>query len=151
VNQPDPYHPPAATGSAPASEAGILPPSASHALRLRNFICDSLVVVPLAIGIGIAASKIPGIAATYAEWATIINWGIYFTYYFLFEALFGRTPGKFLTGTKVVNVNGARLTLSQLVVRSLSRLIPFEGFSFLGAEPEGWHDTLSRSFVVKAR
>jgi uncharacterized RDD family membrane protein YckC len=147
----NPYKAPECTSSSPALKPEDSPPSASHALRLRNFICDSLVVVPLMIGMGIAASKIPAIAVTYSEWSTIINWGTYFSYYFLSETLFGKTLGKLLTGTKVVNSEGSRLTLSQLAVRNLIRLIPFEAFSFLGAEPEGWHDTLSRSYVVKAR
>jgi len=33
--------------------------------------------------------------------------------------------------------------------RTLCRYIPFEPFSFLGNKPIGWHDSLSKTLVVK--
>ena len=32
--------------------------------------------------------------------------------------------------------------------RTISRLIPFEFFTFLGANSRGWHDTISGTYVV---
>ena len=33
--------------------------------------------------------------------------------------------------------------------RTVSRLIPFEFFTFLGANSRGWHDVISNTYVVK--
>jgi uncharacterized RDD family membrane protein YckC len=73
------------------------------------------------------------------------------TYYVLLEALCGKTLAKFVTGTKVVSADGTRPTFLQIVGRTLSRLIPFEAFSFLESCPVGWHDRFSRTRVVKDR
>ena len=69
-------------------------------------------------------------------------------FYVFFETLWQRTPGKFLTGTKVVNKNGDAPAFGNILGRSLARYIPFEPFSFFGNNPTGWHDTLSGTFVV---
>ncbi len=70
-------------------------------------------------------------------------------YYTLFEMITGRTLGKLITGTKVVDLEGKTPDASRILVRSLCRYIPFDAFSFLGDGP-GWHDTLSKTRVVKA-
>jgi hypothetical protein len=68
-------------------------------------------------------------------------------YYPIFETLFGATPGKFLTGSKVVNENGEKITFNQSLTRTFSRMVPFEPFSFLGKN-KGWHDAWSKTKVV---
>jgi uncharacterized RDD family membrane protein YckC len=73
-----------------------------------------------------------------------------FIYYPVFEGIFGRTPGKWITNTKVVNNDGTKPEMSAILIRTLCRFIPLEPFSFLGSEPVGWHDTLSKTRVVKA-
>ena len=72
-------------------------------------------------------------------------------YYLFFEGLFGRTVGKFVTGTRVVNELGLRPSFKQILGRTFARLIPFEAFSFLGSDSRGWHDSLSKTFVVRVR
>lgn len=75
-------------------------------------------------------------------------------YHFIFEALFQRTFGKMLTGTKVVNMQGEKPSLLSLLGRTLARYIPFEPLSFLfyGAYPtKGWHDRLSHTLVVPSK
>ncbi len=71
-------------------------------------------------------------------------------YYSLAEGYSGRTLGKLITGTKVVTESGEEATMSDCILRSLSRLVPFEAFSFLGSEPRGWHDRWTKTRVVKA-
>jgi lipoprotein-releasing system ATP-binding protein len=75
-------------------------------------------------------------------------------YYFLFETFTGRTPGKFITGTKVFSGEGPfRPAVKQVALRTLARFIPFgplEAFSFLASDPKGWHDTLPDTFVSGA-
>jgi len=72
---------------------------------------------------------------------------IYFLYYLIFESLFGRTPAKFLTGTKVIDENENRPNFKTILIRNLSRLIPFDSFSFLMSDT-GWHDSISKTSVI---
>ena len=68
-------------------------------------------------------------------------------YYFGMEILFQRTMGKFLTKTKVVNQDGEKPTPSQITLRTLCRLIPFDQFSFLFVR-KGFHDFFSSTMVI---
>lgn len=53
-------------------------------------------------------------------------------YFFGFETLTkGRSIGKFITGTKVVTLEGEIPTANVFLKRSFCRIIPFEAFSFL--------------------
>jgi len=70
-------------------------------------------------------------------------------YYGLCELIFGRTLGKLVTRTWVVDEAGGRPTFWQILGRSAARSIPFEPFSFFGREPIGWHDRLSETRVVR--
>jgi uncharacterized RDD family membrane protein YckC len=60
----------------------------------------------------------------------------------------GRTVGKYITKTKVVMKDGSKPKASDIILRSLCRLIPFDAFSFLGSEGRGWHDSVSNTYVV---
>ncbi|MCK6544835.1 RDD family protein [Myxococcota bacterium] len=71
-------------------------------------------------------------------------------YYFPLEALTGRTLGKLLTGTRVVDEHGQRPTMGAVFIRSLCRYVPFEPFSFLN-DDRGWHDEWSHTRVVRLR
>ncbi len=72
---------------------------------------------------------------------------LYISYYTLFEFFLGKTPGKFMTRTRVVGLQGERPDFRTVLWRSLCRLIPFEGFVYL-YEKNIWHDTLSKTQVV---
>lgn len=71
----------------------------------------------------------------------------YFSYNFIFEFVFGRTIGKLLTGTKVIDYNGGKPNFKTLLIRNLCRLIPFDAVSFLVAN-RGWHDSISKTYVI---
>lgn len=74
----------------------------------------------------------------------------YLIYYTICEKAFkGYTLGKLITGTRAIRQDGAELTFRDAFLRSLSRLVPFEVFSGFGPSP--WHDTWTRTTVVKAR
>jgi uncharacterized RDD family membrane protein YckC len=96
------------------------------------FIFDRLHVIP---------SDMPFI------YIVMYMFSFYFLYYFLFELAFGRTPGKFLTGTKVVDFNDRKPDFKTLFIRNLCRFIPFNGISFLVGN-EGWHDSISKTNVI---
>lgn len=70
------------------------------------------------------------------------------SYYFILEVLTGRTIGKFMTGTIVVDISGNKPSTFDILKRSLLRLIPFEYLSFLGHRARGWHDQYSDTYVV---
>lgn len=82
-------------------------------------------------------------------WAYAYAIVIYVLYYTGMESGMGRTIGKLVTGTQVVDIHGKKPTTGCAFRRSLARLVPFEGFSFLGSEPRGWHDRWTDTFVVE--
>jgi uncharacterized RDD family membrane protein YckC len=83
------------------------------------------------------------------EWAVDIVSLILF--YMMFESIWGRTPGKWVMRTRVVQLDGTDPTPWQILRRTLARWIPFEPFSFLGAKPFGWHDSMSDTRVVSLK
>lgn len=74
-------------------------------------------------------------------------------YYVPQEAIMGKTFGKMLSATIVVNRDGTKLTLWKSLIRTLCRLIPFEPFSYLGGNgtPMGWHDQISKTCVISTK
>jgi uncharacterized RDD family membrane protein YckC len=73
----------------------------------------------------------------------------YLLYYTLCEKLFkGQTLGKLIIKTRAIRADGEDLTFKDALLRSLCRLIPFEQFSGFG---DPWHDTLTKTMVVKTK
>lgn len=122
-------------------------------LRLGTLIIDyicfyvsaalfGLLVVMLFGSAGIAAmQKIPDI---------VLGLLMLLAFYCFFEGIWGRTPGKLVFGTAVVNLQGEKPSFPQIVGRTLCRFIPFEAFSFLG-DGIGWHDSIPKTQVVRVR
>ena len=124
--------------------------------RFFNWLIDALAYYFLAMVIGVAAVLVGGDSAM--AWLESLGfWGeqalglvIMLAYYIPQEAAFGFTVGKLITGTRVVNENGEKPNLIQVILRTLSRVIPCEPFSVLLTEaPRGWHDSLSGTYVVR--
>ncbi|AUP79031.1 RDD family protein [Flavivirga eckloniae] len=78
----------------------------------------------------------------------IFTYSIMLGYYFFMEGFTNRTLGKYVTKTLVVTANGNKPTYLDILKRSFCRLIPFDALSFLGAKGKGWHDSLSKTYVV---
>lgn len=83
---------------------------------------------------------------------------VVFGYYVVFETLFGRTLGKFITGLIVVNEQGSVPNLWQVVVRTATRLVEVNPV-LLGGIPAGiiadqsrcrqrWGDMLAHTYVI---
>jgi len=73
---------------------------------------------------------------------------LYFIYIFSFEYFTkGRSIGKYITKTKVVSIDGTTPTQKDFFIRNISRLVPFDGLSFL-KEDGGWHNLWSDTRVV---
>lgn len=82
-----------------------------------------------------------GMTGTYLSFAML--------YYIIFESLCGRTLGKIITGSVIIDEYGLKPGFGSILKRTLCRLIPFDGLSFLGASGRMWHDSLSRTYVVE--
>jgi uncharacterized RDD family membrane protein YckC len=73
---------------------------------------------------------------------------VYVAYCGVLEYGSGKTIGKILMKTRVVREDGSKPDFITIVKRSLSRIIPFDAFSFLSNNPRGWHDSISDTIVV---
>jgi len=60
----------------------------------------------------------------------------------------GKTIAKFVTKTRAVTLEDQRMDFNTTFRRSLSRIVPFEAFSFLGDMPIGWHDRWTNTKVI---
>jgi uncharacterized RDD family membrane protein YckC len=74
---------------------------------------------------------------------------VMFFYYAFMEMYFSRTIAKYFTKTLVVMGNGTKPNGYTILTRTACRLIPFEFLSFFSTNSRGWHDMLSRTYVVK--
>jgi uncharacterized RDD family membrane protein YckC len=129
---------------------------ASKGSRFLNYILDIIFIFIFTF----VFAFILAILSNLLEWDGLSYWQTNMNYlesqlvfmvimvlYYLFtEGLFGRSLGKFITGTVVVDGNGEKPSFGAIFKRSLCRLIPFEAFSFLGGR--GWHDSFSDTYVV---
>ena len=131
---------------------------AGHGRRLGNYILDVFVFYVIMILVGVVYGLLivfVGINGSPEDFENInpflnllISVSIQLSYYTLMEYKLGKTIGKFITGTIVVNQFGEQVTFKTALLRSLSRMVPFEAFSLLGTPPRGWHDSWTDTFVV---
>lgn len=132
---------------------------ASKGERFLNCIIDLVIQYSIALGIGQTIFIIADVTKGYGLADRVKNMSsfeyflfgliILFFYYILTETYFSRSFAKYFTKTLVVMRDGSKPTNRVILKRTLCRLIPFEAFSFLGANPRGWHDTFSHTYVVK--
>lgn len=128
-------------------------PVASTAQRFSNMLLDTVFFLVFALLTGVVSVIIGA-----GDWLLGVNdnlLGIMLLglYYVPQEAFFGRTLGKIITRTKVVGLNGEKVTFMKVLGRTLCRLIPFEAFTFLGGngQPHGIHDKLPKTKVVSLK
>jgi len=123
---------------------------ATKGQRFANLLVDSFAYYLLLLIVAVIATLAdPEIGETLADYSFLFSMASMLTYYVFFEALFGCTPAKLLTGTRVVTETGARPSVLQILGRSFARMVPFEPFSCLGNPPIGWHDQWSRTRVIR--
>jgi uncharacterized RDD family membrane protein YckC len=151
----NPFAPPKATVTdvvAPPTNAEI----ATRTRRFINLLIDTIGQFVVAMVLMIIAYLVypplmesnfiesEGVLSNYLFGAIIMT-----VYYLPCEALFGRTLGKLVTGTRVVNVEGQPPTFKQILGRTCARLIPLEAFTFLRSSSPGAHDSMSGTRVVR--
>src|SRR5687768_15545256 len=122
---------------------------ASKGLRFANYLIDVILFRILSYGIGYALgmflinTSIMDNQIVFTLFAILFELVLFVFYFALQEFLMkGRTIGKFITGTKVVLIDGNEPDFNTYLIRSVSRLVPFEQFSFFGEI--GWHDAWSK-------
>jgi len=107
--------------------------------RIINFIIDIIV-----IGI------ISRIMETILDFNSlnIVFYTVYVIYYFIFEAYNGRTIGKLITGTIVVDMDNLKPSVGRIALRTILRLNPFDGISYLFGQEQGGHDLISKTRLI---
>lgn len=119
----------------------------SKGIRFLHSIIDTILIYAIIVLNGIMLVLLNIIPSEDSFIWNILGYIIFFIYYFLFEAAIGKTPAKYITKTIVVTYDNERPMAKAILWRTLSRLIPFDGLSFLGVS--GWHDSISKTKVVK--
>jgi uncharacterized RDD family membrane protein YckC len=129
--------------------------TADKGVRFLTFIIDVafFYLLIFVTGLVLALSLGPGILNTmdtiHPITDRLITALLLVCYYIFFEAIWGRTIGKFIVGTKVVDKDGNKPDFGTIIQRSFCRIIPFDAFSFLGRR--GWHDSIPDTWVVSNR
>lgn len=122
-------------------------------LRLANYTLD-IIVIQIIIGIIIFITSMLQILDLIITDNIFINYliGTIFgsAYYVIIETnTQGKSVGKYITNTKVVTLDDQVPDFNTLATRSLCRYIPFNPLSFIGEDSIGWHDSISKTKVVK--
>jgi len=122
----------------------------SSGIRFLNFIIDFftwlilMIIISFIVGFFIEPTGL----GVFQSFYYLLILGSFFGYYAIMEIKFQKTVGKFLTKTKVVNINGEKPETGEIITRTFCRLIPFDRLSFLFVK-NGFHDSLSKTKVVK--
>ena len=83
--------------------------------------------------------------------ATIIGASVASLYFTLSEWMLGKTIGKLVTGTIVVNELGQPPTFKQMLKRTALRFLPWDCITYLSGSKTGWHDRFSGTTVVRRK
>lgn len=129
-------------------------------LRFGNLILDTIIFKMLAyvtMFILVILLVLSGLMKpdSFENTDPVIDWligiSLLFLYDFIFEAIWQRSPAKFITGTKVVTSAGGKPPVGTIAKRALIRFVPFDPISFGGHNVRGWHDKWSGTYVIKAK
>jgi len=116
--------------------------------RVINFIADTLLVVILSF----IVNKVWDFYVIYWGYPYInplLSFGtLLFIYYFIFELFWAKTPGKWLSYTKVVDKKGLKPGFIQIFLRSIVRLTIIDCF-FIPFLNKPLHDYVSSTEVVE--
>lgn len=128
---------------------------ASLYLRVVNFLIDYISIYCLSTLVGILVGYISATEYLFfnaSQFTPFLDYVIFTStllVYFSTEYLFnGKSLGKFLTCTRVKCKTEHEISFKTYLLRSLWRLIPFEGLSFISGIDDGWHDQFSDTYVV---
>ncbi len=118
---------------------------ASSGKRFANYVIDLVIYYILVAMGGVAYVLVFKIAEMDTLTSYLLAFIIMFLYYSIMEATTGRTVGKMITRTRVLNDDFSEPELGTIIKRTFCRFIPFDQLSFFG---NGWHDSISGTVVV---
>lgn len=140
------------TATATASAAGAVR-YAGFWIRFLAFIIDNVIL-------GIVSSLIPGanvttvqdgmVSVSYSGWFTLIP----IIYSIGFWIWLSATPGKYILGLKITELDGSKLNVKDAIIRYLGYIVSGIaigiGFLVIGfdAKKQGWHDKIAKTYVV---
>jgi len=119
--------------------------------RVINFVVDFILILLLTY-------------AAYTGWTFYVTYynktyfpfydflaAVTFLYYLFFEGIWRRTPGKWMSLTKVVSAEGKKASFGQIVVRSIIRVVGIALIDslFLPILGRTLHDYVSKTYVVE--
>lgn len=115
--------------------------------RFLNYIIDfiGMMILGFILGVVLGLVGLGDVIESINNY--IVGFILILIYYPLLEGTTGRSLGKLITGTKVTMEDGSEPDFGTIMKRTFCRLIPFEGFTFLGDNP-GLHDRISNTRVV---
>lgn len=117
--------------------------------RLINFLVDTAsIIVLFFLLLRILPFVLKNVPFDFSFDVNIVLAFVFIAYYLIFEGVSGRTIGKYLTRTKVVNANGEKPKFTQIFFRTLIRVLFIEVLSYIAKRPNGWHDKVSNTEVV---
>ncbi len=126
---------------------------ASMSKRFVNYIIDSIVVFIILFLIAFTLEILyPGlisesnIGSLSERLVGIISYGIIMSFTEIVSQ--GKSIGKLITGTKVIEEDGSSLSIGKAIIRNFIRAIPFDAFSAFGNPCKPWHDSWSQTIVV---
>lgn len=139
----------------------IVASPASTIRLLGAWLLDVAVVLALVVvatrpfgHLGGSAAAGTGFVTAVAGLVVVISIGYATVFGFFFK---GRSPGRFATGLRVVDVNGRALSAGRALIRGalsgLSLVLCLAGYwlALVDARSQSLHDKLTRTFVVRLR
>ena len=112
--------------------------------RLYNFLIDSIIFFIIVLIFSMLLKN--HIEKQNLKYLMIL---LYYVYYFTFELTTGKTIGKMITKTKVVNTdNDRKPNFTRILIRTISRLIPIDIISYAFSS-NGIHDIISKTELKK--
>jgi uncharacterized RDD family membrane protein YckC len=124
--------------------------------RLANNIIDTIIVYGFIFGLAFSVTLLgfnifgdtDSNSSSFELLSRVYGIILFILYYTFFEYFTGKSIAKFITKTRVINEDGSKPAFGSILGRSLSRIVPFDAFSFLSSNPRGWHDRWSGTMVV---
>ncbi len=121
--------------------------------RIRHFFIDGLIVLTLSLfiqkivelGIGFESHE------RHSNTLVLIRLMTYMLYYSLMEYFLGYTLGKWLNKTRVVSINENKPTFGQILIRTITRLIPIGFLTIFSPYTAFLHDLLSQTRTMRIK
>lgn len=129
------------------SESGI--GSLAYSMdRMKHFAVDMIVIVLLYFTITILLIDYrASLKNNYLLLLALVQ----FSYYTVLESLTGRTLGHLLNKSEVVQTDGSKPRIYQVLIRSIVRFVPFEFVPIFTPYNQCLHDMISKTWVVRMK